>query len=177
MKLKLGIWVLILSIQTFSCANLDDTDKSATAALSPPQAKVSDAAGTFLGYVDTITGTTIQIITSSSYVFRIYWDGTFVVDTLYYTSTDCSSTVYVAGSAATVNYGKFISSDGTNLYIPSSTNATGVAAGASVTYNSVKTSGGCAASSSTSTLVELKTVDKSTAGVATTITAPLSFSF
>lgn len=120
------------------------------------------------------------VISTTGYIYQLKWDGSIkILDPIGYSGADCTGTAYYnIGISEGVLNGKSIIFDGTNYFIPKSSNADGSAYFDKVNeinYQSYFEAGTCTNYSDSSYLIELQETTKSIVGLPNTITPPFNF--
>ncbi len=202
MKKSIFITITILTIiqLIFSCDNLagvnpeditsdgsdstsDDGSDSSESEVIAKSMKAYDANGSFLGYCTYASGYFLFMYSQNGYFYSINWDGSFTDGGLYYTGQNLTGTAFYAYLDSYAIKAKTVFSVNNVLYTYVDSNSDSLAdINASITQYQSVYSGGTTTNYETPyelstfgySAFSVQTITKSTAGIPSSITTPIS---
>ena len=163
---------------TFACVgnapmNSENNSSGASGSIISANVKVKDGNNTVLGYVTEGDDTSITLLTITGWYVSLYYDGTNVVNTVFFSGAGCTGTAY-RQTVYPVMYGKSLIYDGVTYYKPSNIGANNTSPSTSQSYASNRgPSGTCNASVGTQNMVTLTTATRTESGLPASITLPI----
>jgi len=135
---------------------------------------INDNTGNEVGQALDISSYSIIMYSSNNYIYTLQWDGSLARNAIYYSGTDCAGSAYYS---AGLIYGKTVFYDGTTHYIPKTIRSDGTAYYDTINkipYSSHNILGTCTNTGSESILIELESTTRTSVGIQSTITPPLT---